>query len=164
MVPSSVNIDWEFYYFEINIIAKQFFYMCILKQNRGRLASKCSVSSPPSPNRKRKDSVKGIWRQDGYATEAGLALAAEARQRSSSEASNCMGGSGLRNGVEPRASPAVDSNSSTASECSEPTDDCPFSPGTEAKRARSLSPVSSAKLVDMKRRASKSVLLHNRRC
>ncbi|XP_068680020.1 sterile alpha motif domain-containing protein 11-like isoform X2 [Montipora foliosa] len=122
--------------------------------NRGRLASKCSVSSPPSPNRKRKDSVKGIWRQDGYATEAGLALAAEARQRSSSEASNCMGGSGLRNGVEPRASPAVDSNSSTASECSEPTDDCPFSPGTEAKRARSLSPVSSAKLVDMKRRAT----------
>ena len=72
-----------------------------------------------------------------------------------------MGGSGLRNGVEPRASSAVDSNSSTASECSEPTDDdCPFSPGTEPKRARSLSPVSSAKLVDMKRRASnESVLL-----
>lgn len=119
--------------------------------NRGRLASKCSVSSPPSPNRKRKDSVKAVWRQDSYA-EAGLAMAAGARQRSSSDASNCMSGGGLRNGVDPRASPAADSNSSTASEASEPADDCPFSPGTEPKRARSLSPINSAKLVDMKRR------------
>lgn len=89
-------------------------------------------------------------------------MAAGARQRSSSDASNCMSGGGLRNGVDPRASPAADSNSSTASEASEPADDCPFSPGTEPKRARSLSPINSAKLVDMKRRnfewASKSVL------
>lgn len=89
-------------------------------------------------------------------------MAAGARQRSSSDASNCMSSGGLRNGVDPRASPAADSNSSTASEASEPADDCPFSPGTEPKRARSLSPINSTKLVDMKRRnfewASKSVL------
>lgn len=61
-----------------------------------------------------------------------------------------------RNGVDVRDSP--DSTSSTASDCSEPVDDSPFSPATEAppKRARSLSPQNLAKIGStMKRRASK---------
>lgn len=112
------------------------------------------MSSPPSPTRKRKESAtKPIWRQDGF--EAGLAQYAGARQHSSSDVDNCMSGSAVRNGVDPRASP-VDSNSSATSECSDPADDCPFSPTTEPKRARSLSPQHSSKLVTMKRRASKS--------
>lgn len=118
--------------------------------NRGRLASKCSVSSPPSPTRKRKESSKALWRQDGF--EMGLPFAG-ARPSSSSDVDNCMSASVVRNGIDARASP-VDSNSSTASECSEPGDDCPFSPGTEPKRARSVSPVNSTKLVNMKRRAT----------
>ena len=58
------------------------------------------------------------------------------------------GGGGLRD--------SADSNSSTASECSEPIDDNPFSPAVEPpKRARSLSPQNLGKISTMKRRASK---------
>lgn len=119
------------------------------KQNRGRLASKCSVSSPPSPTRKRKDSSKPTWRQDGF--EQGLQFGP--RHGSSSEVDGYMNAS-ARNGVDLRGSPH--STSSTASECSEPVDDSPFSPVTEPpKRARSLSPENLAKVGTMKRRASK---------
>lgn len=123
------------------------------KQNRGRLASKCSVSSPPSPTRKRKDSSKPTWRQDGF--EQGLPFAA--RHGSSSDIENYMSTSVARNGVDLRDSP--NSSSSTASECSEPIDDSPFSPAAEPpKRSRSLSPENLAKVGTMKRRASKLFL------
>lgn len=118
--------------------------------NRGRLASKCSVSSPPSPARKRKDSSKAVWRQDGF--EPGLHFAGT-RQSSLSDLENCTS-SQVRNGGDGlRDSP--DSNSSTASECSEPLDDSPFSPAVEPpKRARSLSPQNLGKVSTMKRRAT----------
>lgn len=140
--------------FTTDVIVLQTFRLIHLfswKQNRGRLASKCSVSSPPSPARKRKDSSKPVWRQDGY--EPGLHFVGT-RQGSSSDLENCTSGQVRNGGGGLRDSP--DSNSSTASECSEPLDDSPFSPAVEPpKRARSLSPQNLGKVNTMKRRASK---------
>jgi len=114
------------------------------------------VSSPPSPTRKRKDSSKPAWRQDGF--DQGLQFGP--RHGSSSDIDGYMSAS-ARNGVDLRDSPH--STSSTASECSEPVDDSPFSPVTEPpKRARSLSPENLAKVGTMKRRASKQSEFYSR--
>lgn len=98
-------------------------------QNRGRLASKCSLS-PTSP-RKRRESFRS---SPAWHTEGNVDTVVSHRHFSAPDLDHFHSSS--KNGV-PELSSSRGSSSST-SECSEPTEENPFSP--VIKRARSSSP------------------------
>lgn len=120
--------------------ANYWFYFYIL-QNRGRLASKCSLS-PTSP-RKRRDSFKSspAWQTDGSVDPI-----VSHRHFSASDLDHFHSSS--KNGL-PELSSSRESSSST-SDCSEPADESPFSPVN--KRARSSSPENFEKSAAINRR------------